>query len=110
MANKISRLKIAAALADKIDLGKTSQADLSREIAAYLLDARRTSELDSVMRDLMQARADRGIVEVTAVTAHPITPAVRADIEKNIRTHFPTAKTVIVSESHDDDVVGGVRL
>jgi F0F1-type ATP synthase delta subunit len=110
MATKISRLKIAAVLADKIDLAKTSEADISREIAAYLLETRRTNELASVMRDLMQARADRGIVEVTAVTAHPLTAMVRADIEKTIRTRFPAAKTVIVSESHDDEVVGGVRL
>ncbi len=110
MATKVSRLKIAAALADKIDLATTSQADLSRQIAAYLLETHRTSELDSVMRDLMQVRADRGIVEVTAVTAHPLSAALRADIEKNIRTRFTTAKTVIVSQSHDDEVVGGVRL
>lgn len=109
MATKISRLKIAAAMADKLDLAKNEK-QLSREIAAYLLSLRRTSELDSLLRDIMQIRADRGIVEVTAVTAHPLTAAVSKDIEKNIRTHFPAAKTIIVSEIHDDQVVGGVRL
>ena len=106
---KISRLKIAAAIADRIDLAKSEKA-LSREIAAYLLSVRRTSELNSVLRDVMEIRAERGIVEVTAATAFPLTSAVRSDIEKNIRTHFPTAKTVIVSESRDASVVGGVRL
>jgi F0F1-type ATP synthase delta subunit len=109
MATKISRLKIAAAVADKLDLTKNEK-QLSREIAAYLLSVRRTGELDSLLRDVMQIRADRGVVEVTAVTAFPLTTAVRADIEKNIRTHFPSAKTIIVSETHDDTVVGGVRL
>jgi F0F1-type ATP synthase delta subunit len=109
MATKISRLKIAAVLADKVDAG-VGERQLSREIAAYLLNVRRTSELDSLLRDVMQIRADRGIVEVVAATAHPLTPTVIADIEKNIRTHFPTAKKVIVSEIHDDEVVGGVRL
>ena len=106
---KVSRLKIAAVLADKVD-SKQSAKQLSREIAAYLLETRRTGELDSVLRDVMEIRAERGIVEVTAVTAHPLTAALRTDIEKNMRTHFPAAKTIIVSESHDESVVGGVRL
>ena len=109
MAYKISRLKIAAAVADRVD-ANVSAKDLSREIAAYLLSVRRTGELDSLLRDVMEVRAERGVVEVTAVTAFPITDEVRKDIEKNIRTHFPTAKSVIVSETHDDQVVGGVRL
>jgi len=106
---KISRLKIAAAIADKVDTKQPAR-QLSREVAAYLLATRRTGELDSVLRDVMEIRAERGVVEVTAVTAYPLTAAVRADIEKNIRTHFPTAKTIIVSETHDGTVVGGVRL
>ena len=106
---KVSRHKIAAAIAERIDLGRDEQV-LSREIAGYLLSVRRTSELNSVLRDVMEIRAERGIVEVTAVTAFPLTGSVRADIEANVRTHFPTAGTIIVSEAHDDDVVGGVRL
>jgi F0F1-type ATP synthase delta subunit len=106
---KVSRLKIAAAVADRIAEGLSEQ-QLSREIAAYLLSSRRTGELDSVMRDVMELRADEGIVEVTAVSAHPITDAVRTDIETTVRTHFPAAKKVIVSEQHDTSVVGGVRL
>jgi len=106
---KISRHRIAAAIADQIDLAKDEKT-LSREIAAYLLSARRTGELDSVLRDIMQLRADRGIVEVVAATAHPLTSATRKDIEATVRTHFPSAKTVIVSEAHDPTVVGGVRL
>lgn len=110
MAIKISRLKIAAALADKLDKPGISTKQLSREIAAYMLETRRTGELDSLLRDVMEVRASRGTVEVIAATAHAITPAVRIEIQKNIRTHFPAAKKVIVSEVHDDQVVGGVRL
>ncbi len=106
---KISRLKIAAVVADKLD-SELSTKQLSREIAAYLLSTRRTGELDSVIRDVMEIRSSRGVVEVTAATAHALTTAGRADIEKNIRTHFPTAKQIIISEVHDDAVVGGVRL
>ena len=106
---KVSRHKIAAAIADRIDLARSDKA-LSREIAGYLLSVKRTSELNSVLRDVMEIRAERGILEVTAVTAFPLTDRLRGDIEANVRTHFPAAKTVIVSESRDESVVGGVRL
>ncbi len=112
---KISRSRIALAVADKVDLTKNEK-DLSREVAAYLLSVRRTNELDSLMRDVMEIRAQRGIVEVTAATAHPLNDAVRNDIEQNIRTHIltasgaPTASKIIVSERIDPAVVGGVRL
>ena len=112
---KISRLKIAAAVADRVDANASAK-DLGREIAAYLLSVRRTSELDSLLRDVMQIRAERGVVEVTAVTAFPLTEAVRKDIETNIRTHLltaagaPSVSTIIVSEQNDPKVVGGVRL
>lgn len=106
---KVTRSKIALAIADRIDTTKSVK-ELSREVAAYLMATRRTSELNSVMRDVMQLRSERGIVEVAAATAFPLTQAVHADIEQNIRTHFPAAKTVIVSENHDESVVGGVRL
>jgi F0F1-type ATP synthase delta subunit len=113
---KVSRLKIAAALADKADRAGVSTASLSQEIAAYLLVSRRTSELDSLLRDVMEIRSTRGIVEVTAVTAHPLTAAVRADIEREARTYLltaagaPAASKIIISERLDESVVGGVRL
>ena len=106
---KVSRHKIAAAIADRIDLARSDKA-LSREIAGYLLSVKRTSELNSVLRDVMEIRAERGVLEVTAVTAFPLTDRLHGDIEANVRTHFPAAKTVIVSESRDESVVGGVRL
>lgn len=106
---KLARSRLALVLADKLESGMSS-ADLAQEIAAYLLVERRSGELDSLMRDIMQIRAERGTVEVLARTAHSLTDSVRADIETEIRSQFPAAKQVIVSEVHDPDVVGGVRL
>lgn len=99
---KIARHRIAAALADK-----TLSA---QDIAAYLITERRTGELNSLMRDIMQIRADKGIVEVIAATAHPLTAEAKINIEKTVRSVMPTAKTVIITERHYPDVVGGVRL
>jgi F-type H+-transporting ATPase subunit delta len=106
---KISRTRISEVLAER-SLTNISMKDFSQEIAAYLLAERRTGELDSLLRDIMQYRADQGIVEVVAVSAHPITPAVTSEIERQIRQLYPQAKQIVVSPEHDETVIGGVRL
>jgi F0F1-type ATP synthase delta subunit len=106
---KASRTRIAAIIAEKID-ASADVSQLSREVAAYLLAEGRSGELDSLLRDVIQYRADRGIVEVMAVSAFPLDSSSRTDIEAEVRGRFPAAKTVIMSEVHDADVVGGVRL
>ncbi len=83
---------------------------LSREIAAYLLGEGRTGELDSIMRDVMQIRADRGLVEVIAVDAFPLTDQVYKEITTLLHDILPDAKDIIISERRDNTIVGGTRL
>lgn len=109
MMAKLQRHQLAAVLAQK-SLGRINAVKFSDEIAAYLLSERRTGELDSLLRDIMQYRADHGIVEVLAVSAHKLTDKVRRDIEARVRELYPTAKQIIVTEVLDENVVGGVRL
>ncbi|MEO8105171.1 MAG: F0F1 ATP synthase subunit delta [Candidatus Saccharibacteria bacterium] len=106
---KTPRHVVAIALA-KRSMQSPDLKGLSGEIAAYLLDERRTGELDSLIRDIMQYRADHGIVEVVAVTAHPLNAAVRVDIEKQVKHLYPAATMVVIAERHDKRVIGGVRL
>lgn len=58
----------------------------------------------------MQYRADRGIVEITAVDARPLNDSVKSDIENLIKGLFPNSKQIIISEKIDTNVIGGVRL
>jgi F0F1-type ATP synthase delta subunit len=83
---------------------------LAHEIAAYLLAERRTGELESLLRDVMQYRADNGIVEVIAVSAFPLTDGVRTEIEAEVRRVQPEAHEIIISHRLDGAVVSGVRL
>jgi len=106
---KISRTRLAAIIAGHA--GQQIGAErLSREIAAYLLSENRVDELDSVMRDLMQYRADHGIVEVIGVSAFPLSDQTRRDIEAVARELHPDAKQIIISEQHDETVIGSVRI
>jgi len=83
---------------------------LGKEIAAYLLSENRTSELDSILRDVQQDWANAGIVEVIAVSAFDISTKVRSDIVAEIKKLYPDAKKIIVTEQYDPSVIAGVRL
>jgi F0F1-type ATP synthase delta subunit len=75
-----------------------------------LLSEGRAQELNSVLRDVQVDWAESGYVEVLAASAHPLTTAVRADIERQVKTLYPNAKQIVVTEVPDPDVIGGVRL
>ncbi len=106
---KASRTKLAHFIADKTLKDGVSR-QFSQEVAAYLLSEHRVSELDSLLRDVQADWAGSGHVEVIASSAHPLTPMVRADIKAQVKQLYPTAKQIIVTEVHDPEVVGGVRL
>jgi F0F1-type ATP synthase delta subunit len=107
---KISRTRIATVIVDKLDAGSLSVAELSQEIAAYLLTEGRSGELDSLLRDIMQVRQDRGLLEVLAHTAYPIDNNTKAEIKARVTTLFPDIKQIIITEVHDSEVIAGVRL
>jgi F0F1-type ATP synthase delta subunit len=106
---KARRTRISQAIADKT-LKSGASKHYGREIAAYLLSERRTGQLDSIMRDVQGDWARAGLVEVIASSAHPLSAAVRRDITGRIRGLYPKARKIVVTEVHDPDVIGGVRL
>lgn len=106
---KQPRTKIARLVADRT-LKAGSSKQLAREVAAYLLSERRVSELNSLLRDVQADWADAGFVEVIAASAHPLTASVKTDIAAQVKAVFPKAEQVIVTEVHDPEVIGGVRL
>lgn len=103
------RTRIASTLAAQtLKSGQSKR--LSRQIAAYLLSERRSSELDSLIRDVQAEWAEAGLVEVIASSAHGLTPAIRRDIQTQVQRIYPKAKRIIVTEVHDPAIIGGVRL
>jgi F0F1-type ATP synthase delta subunit len=104
--SKVGRTVLTKTLAAQL-----SEPNIAEEIAAYLIVEKRTAELDSLVRDLAQYRADNeGIVEVEAVSAHPIDTVAKAQIKAKITDIYPTAKKIIITERHDTEVLGGIRL
>lgn len=107
---KAPRSRIAKVIAERTLRGKSVPGQLSREVAAYLLDERRVHDLDSIMRDVQSDWADDGYVEVLAYSAHPLTAAVKDDIAQEIRRVRPDARQIVVTEVIDLSVIGGVNL
>ena len=107
--SKPPRHRIAEVVARR-SLESVSARHLSQEIAAYLLDVGRSAELESLLRDILQYRADHGIVEAVATSAHPLNDAVSKDIKAQIGELYPGAKRIIIDEQLDESVVAGIRI
>lgn len=109
---KTARTQIAKVLAER-SLGHANAVDtkaFSEQIASYLLAEGRTKDIEPLLRDIMQYRADQGIVEVIAVAAHSLTADNKKDIETQVRNIVPGTKTIIISEELQPDMLGGIRL
>ncbi len=106
--SKVPRHDIAALIAEKSLSSNT--AGLSREVAAYLLAEGRTSELDSLLRDVMLARASRGVIDVNVVSKYDLTEQVRDQVRAQVRGLYPDAKRIELNEYHDNSVIGSIRV
>jgi F0F1-type ATP synthase delta subunit len=106
---KVPRTRIAGVIADRT-LKSGSDKGFAKEVAAYLLAEQRVSGLDSIMRDVMDDWSKAGYLEVLAYSAHPLTEELKSEITARIKAVSPEAKQIVITEQHDDSVVGGVRL
>jgi len=106
---KTPRTRIASAIADR-SLKGASPKQLSREVAAYLLAEGRVSELNSLLRDVQADWAEAGHVEVLASSAYPLSAETKRDIEREGRKLYPKAERIIVTEIHDESIIGGVQI
>lgn len=106
---KVSRARIADVIAED-SLKKGFNKDEARSIAAYLLDGKRTHELDSLLRDIRDTWAEHGFVEVTATCAHELSGEAREDVTAEVRKLYPNARKIEIVEVIDPSIVGGVRI
>ncbi len=108
MSSSYSRSKLAKFSVDALDKGDKN---LAKELAAYLISSGHTDDVNSVARDILQLRADEsGIVEITAIVAHPLDSSTRSEVESMVRRVHKNVKKIIINEQIDDSAIGGVRL
>lgn len=107
--SRVSRTTLAKLLAERFESTK-DPAKLKQEVAAYLLSEKRAAELDSLMRDIAQLRADAGYVEADTVSAFPLSPEAAADVKAALKQAYPNAKSIRLNERRDERVIGGVKV
>lgn len=105
-----SRSKLADYIAGELNKG-TSAEELAQVIASYLSTHNKTSELNSLMRDVMEARAQQnGLVELKASSAFPLTLEQKADIEQTVKNVYTNAKKLIIHHDKDAGSIGGINI
>jgi len=102
MQSKISRLKLARYVAERLLSGEDA---VIQELAAYLIDSRRISELDLVVREISGQFEKRGIVAADITSAQPIDASLRQEIAQLLG-----ANKLDANETIDPSILGGVKL
>ncbi len=107
--SKASRRDIAQAIVGKIHT-KSDTVQLARAIASYLIAEGREAELESIMRDVMTLREADGLVEADVQVAHELSTQTVAELTPLVRAEFPAARSVIVDQTIQPEIVGGLRI
>lgn len=103
MSTSLSRRKIAHYVVNAIE-SKSSREAL-REVAAYLVQSRRTRELDLIVRSIEDELQARGVVVARVASAYELSAELKRSLTKLI-----DAKELHLVESIDPTLIGGVAI
>lgn len=103
MPERLSRRKLSMYAADRIEKGETSQ--VLAELAAYLIESKRTREAEMVVRAIEDELSNRGIVIATVTSAHP-----RGDDLNEILRKLIGADKLYIQKTVDPTLLGGIRI
>lgn len=104
MAQRISRRKLAALVADRLIAGDPA-AQALREVAAYLIATGRTREQELIVRDIEVALSEKGMVVADITSVHPVSDTLQAHIKT-----LTGASSLHLRPTIDASVLGGVRI
>ena len=102
---RLSRRKVAAYFADELLAGR----NVTKELAAYLVEAKRTRETVLFVRDIEAALADRGVLLADIASSHELS----SDTKKTIASYLKNATNaneVHLRPSVDQSLLGGIRM
>ena len=107
--SKLPRTLIAKLIAER-SMKPVSANNLAQEIAAYLVFEGRTNELDSLLRDIQQYRADNGILEVNTITANPLDASTLSELKSRLSEIYNNPNQIIVNQIITPSAVAGIRV
>lgn len=104
--SRLSRRKIAAYYADELQAGNK---EVTKKLAAFLVENRRVRELDLIVRDIEEALAERGVLLADIVSSRKLSAEAAKAVEAYLKK-TTDAKTVKLRETVDPTLLGGVRV
>ncbi len=107
MARRLSRRSLALYVAD--NLSKGSKAPVIKHLAGYLVESRRTKELDLIVRDVVFFLSQKGMVSATVTSAFDLSTETKKAIEQLIKSQTKATK-IDLSSQIDPSVLGGVKI
>lgn len=106
MAMRVSRRKLAAYMAERLAQGDKKAL---QQLAAYLVDTRRTRELPLIVRDIESALALHGVIVADVTSAGSLTKAAESAVREFITAgHKNTSVQLRLHE--DADLLAGVKI
>ena len=104
--SRLSRRKIAAYYADELQAGNK---DVTKKLAAFLVENRRVRELDLIVRDIEEALAERGVLLADIASSRKLSAEAAKAVEAYLKK-TTDVKTVKLRETVDPTLLGGVRV
>ena len=105
---KLSRRAIAKYAAEQLT-NKGDHKKFILQLAAYLVDTRRTNELSLIVRDIQFYLSEAGSVSGVITTATELTAETKKAVEQYIKQQTG-ATTVALDSFIDPSVLGGVKV
>lgn len=108
MNSKASRRVVARTVAAKLLSEPEARKHWIKALAAYLIETRRVDEIDLIVNDIARELFEqRGELVVDVTSARPLTDPVRKEL-KGLLKEVTDAKEVLLSESVDSSLIGGL--
>jgi F0F1-type ATP synthase delta subunit len=101
--SKITTNELAMYAVDQLETGVKAPA-LAQQLAAYLLEERRSRDMSAVMRAIDEELARRGSAQVTITAAHEVSEQTKKQLATLLDVKNPQFTEVI-----DPSVIGGVK-
>ena len=107
MARKLSRRSLAMYVATQ--LVNKNRAKVVKELAAYLVESRRTKELALIIRDINFYLSEVGITSATVTSAHDLSAETKKAIEQFIAVRTKSSEVALETDI-DPAVLGGIKI
>jgi F0F1-type ATP synthase delta subunit len=108
MAVRLSRRKIAIHYATSL-VGGQNVKQLSKELAAYLIESKRTKELPLIVSDIEYQLGLMGVVSAKVTSAHVLDDIAKKALIDLVRDKTG-ARQIHLKENLDPKVLGGMKL